>query len=128
MVASPSELAGAVNTLRVSGLIAAAGMLGGAMAPTDLIAVACFAFSGLGVANMVPILFSAAGNHPRLPSANAISIVTMVGYCGILVAPSTIGFVAEHLGFRLTYAALAVPLLAVSALSRIARNADHPQV
>ena len=63
---------------------------------------------------MVPILFSAAGNHPRVPSASAISIVTMVGYCGILVAPSTIGFVAEHLGFRPTYAGLSVILILVA--------------
>ncbi len=35
---------------------------------------------------------------------------TVRGYAGILVAPSTIGFVADHVGFRATYAALAVLL------------------
>ena len=55
---------GAVATLRVSGLIGAAGMLGAAVAPADWLAIACFAFSGLGIANMVPIVLSAAGNHP----------------------------------------------------------------
>lgn len=119
---------GAVRTLRLSGLIAAAGLLGAAMAPTDMIAVACFTLTGLGVANMVPIMFSAAGNYPGLPSGTAISAVTMVGYAGILVAPASIGFVAEHLGFRLTYAALSLLLVVVALLAGRTAGADglHP--
>ena len=115
---------GAVNTLRVSGLIAAAGMLGGALAPTDTIAIASFFLAGLGIANTVPIMFSAAGNHPGLAPGAGLAAVTMFGYSGILVAPSTIGFVAEHVGFRFTYAALAVLLLIVAALPGSARAAD----
>jgi MFS family permease len=115
---------GAVRTLRVSGLLGAAGLMGGALAPYDWIAIASFAAAGLGVANMVPILFSAAGNHPRLPSSSAISIVTMVGYCGILVAPSSIGFLAEHAGFRPTYAGLSLLLVVVAVLAARAADAD----
>ena len=119
---------GAVRTLRLSGLLGAAGLMGGALAPSDWIAIASFAAAGLGVANMVPILFSAAGNHPHLPSASAISIVTMVGYCGILVAPSTIGFLAEHAGFRPTYAGLALILVVVALLAARAADADARKV
>jgi MFS family permease len=118
---------GAVRTLRVSGLIGAAGLMGGALAPVDWIAIGSFAMAGLGVANMVPIMFSAAGNHPRLPSAVAISTVTMVGYCGILVAPSSIGFLAEHFGYRPTYAALSVLLVIVALLAGRTAYADGPQ-
>lgn len=116
---------GAVRTLRASGLIGAAGLMGGALAPADWIAIVSFAFAGLGIANMVPIMFSAAGNHPRLPSAVAISTVTMVGYCGILIAPSSIGFVAEHVGFSSTYAALSLLLVVVSLLAGRTANADR---
>lgn len=115
---------GAVRTLRISGLLGAAGMMGGALAPYDWVAIVSFAAAGLGVANMVPILFSAAGNHPRLPSASAISIVTMVGYCGILVAPSSIGFLAELAGFRPTYAGLSLLLVVVAVLAARAADAD----
>jgi MFS family permease len=115
---------GAVRTLRISGFLGGAGLMGGAVAPVDWLAIASFAVAGLGVANMVPILFSAAGNHPRLPSASAISIVTMVGYCGILVAPSTIGFLAEHAGFRPTYAGLSILLVIVALLAARAADAD----
>jgi MFS family permease len=115
---------GAIQTLRISGLLGAAGMMGGALAPYDWVAITSFALAGLGIANMVPILFSAAGNHPRLPSASAISIVTMVGYCGILVAPSSIGFIAEHVGFRPTYAGLSLLLVVVALLAAQAADAD----
>ena len=119
---------GAVRTLRWSGIIAAVGMLGGAAAPTDLLAVASFALSGLGVANMVPIMFSAAGNHPGLAPGAGIAAVTMFGYSGILVAPSTIGFVAEHVGFRWTYGALALLLVFVALMAGRTTAADglHP--
>lgn len=119
---------GAIRTLRLSGLLGAAGLMGGALAPHDWVAIASFAVAGLGVANMVPILFSAAGNHPRLPPATAISIVSMVGYCGILVAPSTIGFLAEHAGFRPTYAGLALILVVVALLAARAADADARKV
>lgn len=118
---------GAVRTLRLSGLLGAAGLLGGALAPTDAVAIASFALAGLGVANMVPILFSAAGNHPGLPPGQAISTVTMVGYAGILIAPASIGFVAEHVGFRITYGTLALLYLTVAALAGRAAAADRLQ-
>ncbi len=119
---------GAVQTLRISGLLGAAGMMGGAVAPNNWVVIASFFVAGLGIANMVPILFSAAGNHPRLPSASAISIVTMVGYCGILVAPSSIGFLAEHVGFRPTYAVLSLILVLVALLAARAAAADGVKV
>lgn len=115
---------GAVKTLRVSGLIGAAGLMGAALAPTDWLAMASFAIAGFGVANMVPVMFSAAGNHPGLPPGQAISTVTMVGYAGILIAPASIGYVAEHIGFRATYATLALLLIVVAALAGLASAAD----
>ncbi|MFT4150709.1 MAG: MFS transporter [Paracoccaceae bacterium] len=115
---------GAVAVARISGLIGAAGLLIAAAAPVDGLAIAGFALAGLGIANMVPIMFSAAGNHPGLPAGVGISTVTMLGYCGILVAPSTIGFVAEHIGFRITYAVLAGLLVLVAALAGRVAAAD----
>lgn len=115
---------GAVQTLRVSSLIAAAGLLGAALAPNATLVIASFAFAGLGVANMVPVMFSAAGNFPGLSPGLGISIVTMLGYSGILVAPSSIGFVADHIGFRVTFGTLALLLIAVALMANRAAAAD----
>ena len=115
---------GAVATLRASGLLAALGLFLAAISPSQGYAIAGFFVAGLGVANMVPILFSAAGNFPGLPSSVAISAVTMLGYAGILVAPASIGFVAAEIGFRWTYGALSVLLVTVALLSARASGAD----
>lgn len=115
---------GAVRTLRVSGLIAAAGILVAALAPTDIVAIAGFAFAGLGVANMVPILFSAAGNHPGTSAGSGIATVTMIGYCGILLAPSVIGYAAETIGYRATYLTIVALLIVVVLMARQAVHAD----
>jgi len=118
---------GAVRTLRLSTLIAALALAGAALAPNAPMAIAAFALAGLGLANTVPILFSAGGNHPGLSPGAGLSTVTMIGYSGILVAPSAIGLVAEQAGYRLTYAALAALLLIVSAAAPMARAADGAQ-
>jgi hypothetical protein len=118
---------GAVKTLRISAALGAFGLALGGLAPTAPLAILGFAVAGLGVANLVPILFSAAGNRPGLPPGVGISTVTMVGYAGILVAPSTIGFVAEHVGFRDTYLALAAILAAVALMANRAAAADNLQ-
>ena len=116
---------GAVATLRVSGLVGALGLMVAALSPMPGLALAGFAFAGFGVANLVPILFSAAGNIPGHAAGIALSTITMLGYAGILIAPSSIGYLAELVGFRPTYAGLALLLLVVSVLAGRVAAADH---
>jgi MFS family permease len=115
---------GAVRTLRVSSLVAAAGMLVAGFSTEPWIAIAAFGFAGLGIANMVPIAFSAAGNQPGSSSGASLSTVTLMGYSGILVAPSAIGFVGERFGFAPVYVAVSVLLVVVCLMAGLARAAE----
>lgn len=116
---------GAVRTLRVSALIAAAGMLAGGLAPSAPLAIAAFAFAGLGMANTVPIAFSAAGNYPGPPPGAGLAVATFTGYSGILLAPSAIGWIGEHIGFAPVYVGVAVLLGVVAVLAGLTRAADR---
>jgi fucose permease len=115
---------GAVTTLRVSSLIAAAGMLVAGLSPSPWLAIAAFAFCGFGIANMVPIAFSAGGNQEGMSSGTGMSVVTTMGYCGILVAPSAIGFIAERTGFAPIFIALSGLLIVVCLMAGLAHRAD----
>lgn len=115
---------GAVATLRGSALIAAAGMLTAGFAPSAPVAIAAFAFCGLGIANMVPIAFSAAGNQKGMSPGAGMSVVTTMGYSGILMAPSAIGFIGERTGFAPVFVAVSGLLIVVFLMAGLARSAD----
>lgn len=115
---------GGVATLRVSALISAAAMMAAAFAPSAPWAIAFFALAGLGIANMVPVVFSAAGNQPGVASGAGMSVVTTIGYSGILVAPSAMGFIGDHVGFVPVFAGMAVMLGLVALVANIAVAAD----
>ncbi len=118
---------GAVRTLCTSALIAMAGLALAALAPVPWAAIAGFGLAGIGIANMVPIAFSAAGNVPGLAHGIGLSVVTTMGYSGILLAPGSIGFLAEHASFSVIYLGLSLLLLVPLTLSRLARTADFTE-
>lgn len=115
---------GAVNTMRVSCLIAAAGILIAGLSPWAWLVIAAFALAGIGIANIVPIAFSAAGNQPGISPSTGMSVVTTIGYSGILLAPSGIGFAAEQVGFSWVFIALSLPLIVVCLCAELVRSAD----
>ncbi len=115
---------GAVKTLRACTMIAIVGMLIVGFSSNSYLAILGFAICGIGISNMVPIAFSMAGNMPGVNPSVGLSIATTLGYSGMLVAPSLIGFVAKHSGFGVVFIALPVLLLVVLAFSSLARYAD----
>lgn len=116
---------GAVRTLRVCTVIAIIGMLIVGFSTDPYVSLVGFAICGIGISNMVPIAFSMAGNMPGVNPSVGLSIATTLGYSGMLVAPSLIGFVASHSGFGVVFIALPVLLLVVLAFSSLARYADQ---
>lgn len=119
---------GAVRTFRVSSVLAMVGLTMAGLAGSPELAIIGFAIAGLGFANTVPIAFSAAGNLPGLPQGLAISVVTFMGYSGILFAPSVIGFIAEHTGFAAIYLALPIFVIMPLVFSGMMRHADRQAV
>jgi MFS family permease len=115
---------GAVKTLRVCAVISIFGLLLIGFAQNAPMAIAGFALTGIGISNIVPIAFSAAGNLPGMAAGVGLSVVTTMGYSGILVAPSAIGFIAEHTGLAIIFAGLSALIVVVLILSPLAKHAD----
>jgi len=86
--------------VRAGGFIAALGVLMAVLTDNPLIAVAGFAAVGVGLANIIPLLFGAAGNFPGISTGAGIAGVATIGYAGFLVGPPFIGFVAEEMPLR----------------------------
>lgn len=116
---------GAVNTLRFCTVMSIIGLATAGMANGPVMAMIGFAIAGIGISNMVPIAFSAAGNLPGMAQGIGLSVVTTMGYSGILVAPSAIGFIAEHTGLAAIFLGLPALHLVVLLLSGLARHADR---
>jgi fucose permease len=104
----------AARTL-VYGAFAVALALGFALCVTNvpLIFIA-LAICGLGIANAVPTVFSAAGRLGGPAAGVAISRVATMGYAGLLVGPPFIGFVAQatSLTIGLTFVIIALLVIA----------------
>ena len=74
-----------------------------------------YALVGAGCANIVPVLFTAAGRQAAVPAALAIPAVTTLGYAGVLAGPAAIGLLAHATSLTLAFLAVAALLLAVVA-------------
>lgn len=84
----------------------------------QILAVIGFCCVGIGVSNIVPIAFSAAGKTKDLDAAHAIALVALLGYFGLLVGPALIGFAAEVLSLRVALGLLTILLLVMALISR----------
>lgn len=60
-----------------------------------------FFITGLGLATIVPIVYSAAGNTAGVPPSVGIAMATTVGYAGFFVAPPVIGYLADVFSLRI---------------------------
>jgi predicted MFS family arabinose efflux permease len=100
----------------VGGALLGGTTLGAALlAGAPAVAVLGFAGMGLGLANVVPIVFGAAGRVPGLAPGIGIAAASSAGYFGFLAGPPLIGLVAEasSLASALVLAAAVVGLMAL---------------
>lgn len=110
---------GPVWTVRAGATLAAIGFLTSALMPWQATALLGFVLVGIGAANVVPVMFSAAGRLPNAAPAVSIAAVTTLGYAGLLLGPALIGFVAHASSLPIALAAVAALLLLVATSARV---------
>ncbi len=58
------------------------------------------ALAGLGVGPVAPMIYSLAGRLPNLSAAQASSVVSILGYTGLLLCPPAFGLIAHHWSYN----------------------------
>jgi MFS family permease len=98
---------GPVWTVRVGGLLATVGALTVAVSRLPWLAISGFALIGLGVAVVVPLAFTAAGNAGPHPGQQIAGVAT-IAYGAGLVAPATVGGIAQVSSLSVSFIVVAV--------------------
>ncbi len=98
---------GGPAVLRAGMLLAAAGLLAGAVADTPAAFVAGLVVAGLGVSAYFPLAFSAAARTPGVAPGAGAATVSLAARIGFLVEPIVMGALAGAIGLRWAFVAVA---------------------
>lgn len=112
------RMIGAVPLFAASALLVAASLAAIVLMPWVPVAMIAMGCAGLGIANMVPLVFSSAGQIGAADGGRAMSTVIGMGYGAILVAPAGIGLIAQNSSLRISLGLVVLIVAAVTILSR----------
>ncbi|HYQ22949.1 MFS transporter [Stenotrophomonas sp.] len=112
------ERLGRTPTIVIGGITAATGFALATLVPSFAVALVGYVMVGLGCANIVPALFSMAGQQRAMPESIAITAVTTLGYAGILAGPAAIGGLAHLTTLGIAFLCVGALLLGVAASAR----------
>lgn len=102
--------------LQISGILIFVGMGISVLFPNIIAATFGFMLVGLGVACVVPTVYSVSGQNGKVPPGIALAMVSSVSYLGFLMGPPLIGYIAELANLQYSYAIVGITGLMISVL------------
>jgi predicted MFS family arabinose efflux permease len=117
------SLLGPRRVLLWGGIVTIAGFAVLLLTDRTPVAMSGFVLIGLGAANLVPVVFSAAGQQSIMPPGLAIAAVTTTGYAGILLGPAAMGFVSHATSLPAAFWMLVALTAIVPLCARVATSA-----
>jgi MFS family permease len=106
----------------VTGAAAAGvGMVLAALSPDLWLVFVGLATTGLGLANIFPVAMARAG---ALGGPSGVAMASTLGYSGILVAPPSIGFLAQAFGLPIALNAITLLVVVSGVIAYAARHMD----
>lgn len=119
---------GGARLLRLSSLLCVGGVLLALLWRAPAAAVAGFALAGLGLSNVMPVMFAASGEVARgagMASAEAIAVMARLAYLGLLVGPVVIGAIAHGISLPVALGAGLLCIVPIALLApRMLAGAD----
>jgi MFS family permease len=99
---------GRERVMQISGIMISAGLFTAVFLPYIIPCTLAFMLVGLGVATIVPTVYSMAGKNPTVPPGEALTIVSSVSFLGFLMGPPVIGHIAENFGLQFSFAFIGI--------------------
>ena len=118
---------GNVVLVRGGSLIAAAGLGLALLVHEPAAAIAGFALLGLGLAPVVPIAFSAAGDLDARATGRLVGRVATLGYVGSVAGPIMIGWLAEATSLRISLGLVVLLALVIAVSARSGLASQRPR-
>lgn len=97
-----------------SGIISVAGLAVVVANVSPTLVVLGFLITGIGLSNVIPVLFSSAGKlsvQAGVSASQGLAVTTRIAYVGLLVGPLLIGPLAELAGLRLSMQSLVAAIV-----------------
>jgi MFS family permease len=99
---------GRERVMQISGVMISAGLFTAVFLPYIIPCTIAFMSVGLGVATIVPTVYSLAGKNPTVPAGEALTIVSSVSFLGFLMGPPVIGHIAQNFGLQFSFAFIGI--------------------
>ena len=96
-----TEKFGKRKQLIISSLLSIFGLALALASMSPWTVLAGFFIVGLGLATIVPIVYSTAGNTEGVSPSVGIAMATTIGYSGFFIGPPTIGYLADAFSLRI---------------------------
>lgn len=113
---------GVKRMLQLSGGLITTGLLVAVFFPYLVTATIGFLLVGFGVSSVVPIVYGIAGRSKTMSASTALATVSTIGFLGFLIGPPLIGFVAQAINLRWSFALIAVLGFGTTFLTRMMKN------
>jgi MFS family permease len=97
-------------------IVGATGLMLACLGRQYLVSVAGFGLVGIGLANCVPLIFSASARQSEAGFGRGIAAVASAGYFGLFAGPPIIGSIAQFIGLQRALLLVAVTLIILPAL------------
>jgi predicted MFS family arabinose efflux permease len=120
---------GPVRTVAAGAALSCSGLLIAIFSHAPLVAMSGFIMAGLGLANVIPMLYTRAAAAVPAAPGRGVSVCGVISYMGAFIEPITIGYVAGHfnqsVGLCLPMAAFVVIGLASTTIGRMKPTPHH---
>jgi MFS family permease len=118
---------GKLPILQISGVLIFTGLLLAVLLPSLYMAAVGFLLVGFGVASIVPVAYGIAGRSKLYSPSVALALVSTLAFFGFLVGPPLIGFIAELVNLKVSFALIAFNGIGILLLSSLGKQVFQSQ-